>query len=378
MTAFYAKAETYSVDVKDDGEHIGRGVLINQLNCWFVITAGHVYFGNDFLRTDFSKITFLLGNYGALIVKPLLERDFAKKNDIFILKVDTNNIHQQLPTNLKILPLIESPAKFSFASVRPTAYQNNDPYPIRDLTYIEKKGDHFSFDIDTGYLQDYCNGLGGADLLKGISGSGLFTDHEGDPILHGIVIKVPNGGSSKELICGSLAPLLPLVENFSYSNVDIHGSKTSVLEGMKRMQNDITSSTVTNWCRDQENAEQHNRIQRKIQAIHDSDLVQEEKNKIVKNLLHGRNYVENRVKPNRLFFEEFSVVQNTLSSQSLIRYANNIGEANDMYSAIVNTCLDTLRSDLAKFCTASEILVLAHFIVSEWLADCMLDFRRKN
>ncbi len=179
---------------KDDGEHLGSGVLIKSENNFYILTAAHVLFGKANKSANASSFKFISEFYGELTVGENSTSFLINDEiDAFAVKICSTCILENYPSLLFTADHDFPSLKFCFRgkakSVSEKIYTvyNNSINGVSDGLIQVKipPEDYTDFKGETG-----------SEVLQGYSGSGLVISNHPDLYLSGIVCSVSNDNFS--------------------------------------------------------------------------------------------------------------------------------------------------------------------------------------
>jgi len=183
-----------SVKVRVNGGHTGTGTILSSNKSTFLVTAAHVIFGKSF--EHIQDIT--PGDVSAELDKDTTvyaceffgSQNEWKKHDVIAIKLE-------MPSGITIPDVYisdmieESGLRFIFRGT-PNVTGNEFKF-YEGFQFDDKNNDEehrVSIHGDSKYLTDF-NGIMGAELNAGVSGSGIFLETQTTPYMLGVVTSVP-------------------------------------------------------------------------------------------------------------------------------------------------------------------------------------------
>ncbi|WP_147692706.1 hypothetical protein [Vogesella mureinivorans] len=383
MVDFYNKIRSNSVDFYRNGTLNGRGVILESNGSFYVITAGHVVYGHNFELIDGGEFLIKLEcGVQCKLVCILTDCAFSKENELCILKVE---LEGGLEANLKKIELcriVKNPEITSCSVIRPAIFQNENSYPVTNLTYREQVVSNalHDFNVEPNHLQSVQQGSGGSYLLAGISGSGLFVDaepSEGNLYLHGILCEVPHDGISATFRYSELDKIadidsedITLIEkNFDLSSAIKSRQMLKILR--------VEQNAINDWSANAENKIFFDNITRKMKVIYPavSDALSE-RSKIIRLIIAGDSYIQNYIRKNQDLSSEYDYLMTAREGPKIyLNTSSNIAQAHEKYQEIQDECLQEVEESFSNKLPLVEKKVIRNYIISTQLADCNLDIK---
>jgi hypothetical protein len=215
-----------TVQISNNSQYLGSGVLVKVDNSFYVLSAAHVPFGDkcqNYSEILASSLSYKSEKYGVLnFVKSLGDIGTYTTYDIFAVEVEAITCADNFPTILFTDDTDCPDLKFLFRGRAKSASEN--AYTVEPCTKNGKLQSKIQLQIPIGFYNDF-KGESGAQVLQGYSGSGVFIhDNKSDlAYITSIVQSVsPDNFSGVNCICISLfcQYLIPNIELVKYKESD--------------------------------------------------------------------------------------------------------------------------------------------------------------
>jgi hypothetical protein len=371
------KKTTAKIYLNDEFE--GSGVIFMHNDELCVITAGHVIYGKKFSKNPLlSNITIKDKDDNCYKVEEIKgDNTFATIHDIVLLKLLKQNIANDIIClhfcTVSSHPLYDNYILRGTYSNKENA--SNNLYDIKNDEKHDLSNSKFLMQIDRNQLisSDYKHG---SEWLDGLSGSGIFYKNiEGEINCTGILLEIPNNGDHGKLLCSNIKILETIGINLDFKNgesLDVNSELNSKL--IAKLIQGRTEQTVEDWEKALDNI-QSELIDKKIKELYPAKRLKEHKYEVVKNLLVGQDYmiVLRRNKDLYKKYENLFLVFG--QTQVKLITVESRKEARDKYDNINEKYKEFLNKELNKL-ELSNIFIIANYGISEWLANCNLDFEK--
>lgn len=295
----------------------------------------------------------------------------SKKRDIALLVLDgeINNLEEICFFNPLPSPNLELIS-------RCRSHLNNEPTSLYSKEQIEKLDDFYYYiNIDKSLMED-SSGRWGASALQGISGAGIFIKFDQQLVLVGIISSIPDEGLFGKIRCSNASCFIEIHHSLkTKSNNDYDFGSSILKESLLMLKEENIDAVIRDWESAEENKKYKNNIDRKINILHIASKVEQEKKKIILNLLSGNNFARARMINYPNIETSYSTAHQVFDGEDMTLYFNNRSEANKGYKDIKLNYLNILSDTLSPHgLLKDEILLLRNKDIAFWLANCDLDF----
>jgi hypothetical protein len=241
---------------KDDGVHLGSGVLIKNENDFYVLTAAHVLFGETDKSADASNFKFISEFYGELTIAKGPKSFLRNSNiDAFSVKVCSTCSLESYP-NLLFTNDYDFPGlKFCFRGKAKSV--SGIPYTVYNASANGFSNDMIQIKIPPEYYTDF-KGDTGSVVLQGYSGSGLVIDNHPDLYLSGIVCSVSNDTFSG-VNCINLSEIksqlisdldvIDLKDTADLVRLDVRNIRTEISKEIIRFAKETNNKSIKNFIK---------------------------------------------------------------------------------------------------------------------------------
>jgi len=299
----------------------------------------------------------------------------SKKRDIALLVLDgdINNLEEIIFFNPIPSPNLELVS-------RCRSHLNTDPTSLYSKEQIEKLDDFYYYiNIDKSIMED-SSGRWGASALQGISGAGVFIKIHQQLVLVGIISSIPDDGLFGKIRCSNASCFVDIHDSLKINNRNDYNFGSSILkESLFMIKDENIDSVIHDWENLEENKKYKNNIDRKINILHVASKIEQEKKKIILNLLSGNNFARARMINYPNIETSYSTAHQVFGGEDMTLYVNNRSEANKGYQNIKLDYLNILSDSLSPHgLQKDEILLLRNKDIAFWLANCDLDFLEDN
>jgi len=362
--------------VQKNNSFIGSSVMFPWKGELCAITAGHNFYGKDFDQQP-DMVEWQITDYNGQshpVIEILGDVEFAKAHDIVFVKVDCQSNLMEficpkfcgIPKNPKHSLLFRGRYKASDSAVtrKKITYNTN----VGDLSH------HFLCDIEKALLMNDVY-KSGSDWLGGWSGSGLFIDNHSELICAGIMCEIPNKGNDAQLLFASVLALNEIgvdLEIIPASELDFDRRlNTASLDAILQS---VDENAVNKWETENQDSPQLMFLNRKLNEVYPEQLVQFNKRRIIKQLLNGKSYLAAELSKNEQLLQLYKNAYRVYDLESKQVYVDNKQEARAGLTAIKKDYETYLSQSIGQEFSATDVKLLAAYGVSEWIADCSLDF----
>lgn len=359
--------EKYCVRVKCK-DNVGSGVLINNANTFFVLTAAHCLGKQepdvrvvdiekqDDYASEFKNIT------ATRIAEFNLDKDFAL---IQIDFEDEEKFLEKYKLGIGILP--DTEIKFC-------GYQNINvdqfrPYNGKILSVSEPKG-KFRINLSADTFDQF--GEDGQYVAAGLSGSGVFTYRFNSPFLVGILNSVITDKAwNDDIDCCSIAHLQDYIKEY----VDLSDFE-NLRKWNENLEKERTEKEITAFKK--ENTGFFQKLYRKNKVLYVEDEIVDE---VTAN--HIRIYLsmkENLRDLENNYPELYKKTKNIISSFTKdVKYDYSTTVQNNQIAKDAKIKLERhLKSDLDKVIPSGTTKRISELQVIEWLGICTLNFKNND
>jgi hypothetical protein len=362
--------------VQKNDSFIGSSVIFPWKGELCAITAGHNFYGKSFKqKPDLAEWQIVDHSGQSHPVKEILgDIEFAKVHDIVLIKLDcmsdlTHFICPKfcgIPTNPKHSLLFRGRYNASGMAVT----RKNITYN----TNVAESSHHFLCDIEKALLVNDVY-KSGSDWLGGWSGSGLFLDNHSELICAGIMCEIPNNGNDAQLLFSSVLALNEIgidLEVIPASELDF--DKRLNIASLNAILQSVDENAVNKWETDNQDSPQLIFLNRKLKEVYPEESVQLNKRRIIKQLLNGKSYLAAELSKNEQLLQLYNNAYRVYDLESKEVYVDNQQEARAGLTIIKKDYETYLSQSIGQEFSATDVKLLAAYGVSEWIADCSLDF----
>ncbi|WP_130963628.1 hypothetical protein [Klebsiella pneumoniae] len=366
---------TAFIYISDD--FIGCAVIFKNNNEIMLATAFHVleslihnFSDNKHLiqivdeKNRIYKVNELRGN-----INESKRRDIA----LLVLDGDINNLEEIYFFNPLSSPNLELIS-------RCRSHINNIPTSLYSKEQIEKLDDFYYYiNIDKSIMED-SSGRWGASALQGISGAGVFIKIHQQLVLVGIISSIPDDGLFGKVRCSNASCFIEIHDSLKANSSNNYDFGSSILkESLLMLKDENIDSVIHDWESLEENKKYNNNIDRKIKILHVASKIDQEKKKIILNLLSGNNFARARMINYPNIETSYSTAHLVFGGEDMTLYVNNRAEANKGYQHIKSDYLNILSDSLSPHgLQKDEILLLRNKDIAFWLTNCDLDFLEED
>lgn len=362
--------------IHKNNSFVGSSILFPWKGGLCAITAGHNFYGKDFEHkpnTDEWQVADNLGNNHP-VIDIVGDVEFAKAHDIVLVKLDCQSELTDffcpkfcgIPKNPKHSLLFRGRYKGSATAVTRKKISYNST--------MVNPGHHFLCDIDKALLMNDSY-KSGSDWLGGWSGSGLFIDHHTELICAGILCEIPNKGNDGQLLFSSVLALYAQgidLEIIPAAELDFDRSlNTASLGAILRS---VDEQAITEWETTNQDSPQLGFLNRKLNEVYPEQAVEYNKRRIIKQLLTGKSYLAAELSKNEHLMELYKNAYQVYDLESKQFYVDSKQSALARLTAIKKEYEKYLSETIGRDFSATDVKLLASYGVSEWIADCSLDF----
>ncbi|WP_422527057.1 hypothetical protein [Serratia fonticola] len=354
-------------------EFIGCAVIFKSNNEIMLATAFHVLEPlinnlneNKHLVqiTDEKKRSYKVNELRGDIVE-------SKRRDIALLVLDgeVNDLEEISFLNPLTTPSLELICRCKSAL-------NSLPASLYSKEQIERCDDFYYYiNIDKSIMED-SSGRWGASALQGISGAGVFIKTHQQLVLVGVISSIPDDGLFGKIRCSNASCFIEIDNSLiNYNDKDYNFGNSILKESLHLLQEENIDSVIHEWESAEENKKYNININRKIKTLHITSKAEQEKKKIILNLLSGNNFARARMINNPNIETSYSTAHQVFCGEDMTVYVNNRSEANKSYQDIKLNYLNILSESLSPHgLRKDEILLLRNKDIAFWLANCDLDF----
>lgn len=253
---------------------------------------------------------------------------------------------------------------------------NITPAAIYSKEQIEKCDDFYYYiNIDKSIMED-SSGRWGASALQGISGAGVFIKIHQQLVLVGIISSIPDDALFGKIRCSNASCFIEIDNSLKmHSDKDYNFGNDILKKSLQILKDENIDSVIHDWESTEDNKKYNDNINRKINILHISSKVEQEKKKIILNLLCGNNFARERMINYPNIETSYSTAHQVFCGEDMTIYVNNRPEANKGYQDIKLNYLNILSESLSPHgLRKDEILLLRNKDIAFWLANCDLDF----
>jgi hypothetical protein len=356
---------------------VGSAILFPWKDELCAITAGHNFYGRDFAHepnvNEWQVVDHLGNSYPITTI--VCDVAFAKSHDIVLVKAACDSASADfvcpkfcsIPKNPRHSLLFRGRYKGSASAVTRRSITYNS-------TVAGMSDHHFLCDIDKALLMDDSY-RSGSDWLGGWSGSGLFIDHHQELICAGILCEIPNKGNDGQLLFSSLGALNLVgidLDIMPASDLDFNNSLNAA--SLTAILRSVTEQAVDEWETTNHDSPQLGFLNRKLIEIYPVESIQFNKRRIIKQLLTGKSYLTAELSKKEHLMDLYRNAYQVYDLEGKQFYVNSKPDALAQLSLIKNEYERYLSESIGRDFSAIDVKLLASYGVSEWIADCSLDF----
>jgi hypothetical protein len=362
--------------VQKNNSFIGSSVMFPWKGELCAITAGHNFYGKDFdQQPDIAEWHIADHNGQSHPVTEILgDVEFAKIHDIVFVKLDC----QSDLTNFTCPKFCGIPKNPKHSLLFRGRYKASDTAVThKKITYnsnVTGSSNHFLCDIEKSLLMNDVY-KSGSDWLGGWSGSGLFIDYHTELICAGVMCEIPNNGNDAQLLFSSVLALNEIgidLEIIPASELDFLRSLNAA--SLAAILQSVDEQAVTDWETNNQDSPQLGFLNRKLNEVYPKQSVQFNKRLIIKQLLNGKSYLAAELSRNEQLLQIYKNAYRVYDLESKQFYVDNKQEALVSLTTIKKEYEKYLFDSIGHGFSAIDIKLLAAYGVSEWIADCSLDF----
>ncbi|MFT6910155.1 MAG: hypothetical protein ACJAS1_006883 [Oleiphilaceae bacterium] len=188
----------------DTDEDLGSCIPCKKGSDFFIITCGHVLYKKDWtnLLRPINEIKVVVNDVEYFFEKLIGDSDKAEKTDLAILKIVVAHTDTPLPFLQVDFFNVQNEMSLreSKLCIFPQSDQSGALVKIVTDNFVRDRDSTFTVEVAKGTFHDINSGSGGAEHYKGISGSGLFLEHNGKIYLQGILKAIPKNTISEPIV----------------------------------------------------------------------------------------------------------------------------------------------------------------------------------
>ncbi|MBA6372732.1 hypothetical protein H4J56_15015 [Colwellia sp. BRX8-4] len=354
---------------KNNGEHMGSGVLIKNENNFYVLTAAHVLFGESNQSENESNFKFISEAYGELTVDAN-SKSFSRNDsiDAFAVKICSTCILESYPRLLFTADHDFPGLKFCFRGKAKS--DSGNPYTVYNSSINGFVGGVIQVKIPPEDYTDY-KGETGSEVLQGYSGSGLVISNHSALFLSGIVCSVSNDNFSG-VNCVCISDVKSKLLN-DLDVIDLKNTVDLVRLDVKNIRTDL-SKEIISLAKETNNIAIKN-LTRKMDLFlpgWDEDDLES----FVSDMLIWDELYQTKVVGNPKFKELIEDSKCELSSGNKKFFVSSAKEGNVKFHEIQTE----FKSIVSSFFTEHKlwgkyISTVSSGEIAKYLANCKLDFR---
>lgn len=378
MFKFSEEIKKTTARLYQNNDFLGSGVIFLLNNDIYTLTAGHNIYGIDFEKTPLLEHLIVKDKDNNFYKVDEISGDieFARQHDIILLKLlKQKNVNELICLHFCSKP--EHPEHyFTFRGTYPRTDNNEERTMNLDelkyrTTYSVSK---FIMNISTDKLKTP-DGEGGSEWMSGFSGSGLFYQDLEKLVCCGILLEIPDRGIGGELIFSDIKIIEKLGVNIKVEDSE----KFDVDKGLNantiaRIFREVNEKTVEDWEKADENNSKRDNIDRKLRVVYPTDNIKRYKVLIIKNLLRGGSFISILSHKKYLYeiYQKAYMVFDEMEEKEF--WVKDKDEASEKFKLISKEYKGHLQEVFDKKLDASDIKVIEKYGISEWLANCSLNF----
>ena len=198
----YKKALVGHIKTVDTKSILGSCVPCKKGNDLYIITCGHVLYNDDWsgLRHELIELKVEVNSHIYKLVNILGTVENAKDTDLSIVQI--RKVDDETNLSFFELSLLEVKDNNYLANSKVCVYPELDDraQAIGDIKFAGNETDfQYSVEVNKSKFHNINLGAAGASQYKGVSGSGLFYEYNGELFLQGIVKEIPNISVNSEI-----------------------------------------------------------------------------------------------------------------------------------------------------------------------------------
>jgi hypothetical protein len=362
-----------------DDNFLGSGVIFLLNDEIYTLTAGHNIYGIDFdenpLKDDLVIKDKDNNTYKVDEIKGNIE--FIRQHDITLLKLSK----QEVVNELICLQFCSRPTHPEHSFIFRGTYKRTDNNEERTMPFDNLKYRTTHDSISKFIIKSSSDELktidneGGSEWMSGFSGSGLFYQDLESLVCCGIFLEIPDRGIGGELIFSDIKIIEKLGINLQVENSDKFDiDKALNASTIARIFREINEKTVEDWENTDKNNSKRDNIDRKLRVIYPTENIKRYKVKIIKNLLRGGSFVSILSQKKYLYeiYQKAYMVFDEMEEKEF--WVKDEDEASEKFKLIGKEYQTHLQEVFDKKLDASDIKIIEKYGISEWLANCSLNF----
>lgn len=354
-----------------DGNKInqGSGILINNANTYFVITANHCINGenDEYLDYDIAKIWIeyqddYTSPFSRINVKEIVATN--KNEDWIILKVDDPKIGVDFTKTQNGNKFIEEDVFFA-------GFQQQNPDTRRPFegTIIDIANNQFKIKLkDETFSQ---GSIDGADIAKGLSGSGVFIIRTDRVYLIGILKSVIGEiALHDDIECCPISLIDSLLEEKCCDLGKIAISR----EWENITEKSSTEEDIQNWV--DSNDDWFENLLRKNRVLYPEDKAKEMTRERVLKFLE-QQYKNDQIRNKSQLINQFEETAAVYESTVKERFTRNVSDRN-VAKDLLGDLEDGFKAHIKELINDKSnkvTLELTKHKITEWLMNCSFDFK---
>lgn len=197
----HKKALVGHIKTVDTNSILGSCVPCKKGNDLYIITCGHVIYKDDWsgLRHELTELKVEVDSHAYRLNSILGTLENTQKTDLSIIQIE--KIENETNLSFVELKLLEAKNNTYLHNSKLCVYPFNERVQaFGDIKYAGNEIDFtYSVQVDKTKFYDINLGAAGASHYKGISGSGLFCEHNEDIYLQGIIKGLPQLSVNSEV-----------------------------------------------------------------------------------------------------------------------------------------------------------------------------------
>ncbi|MGF6436604.1 hypothetical protein [Kosakonia sp. 1610] len=355
------------------GDFIGCAVIFKKNNEIMLATAFHVLEPLAYNLSENRHLIQIVDEKKRIYKVNELRGNVSesKKRDVALLILDGEADSLE---EIFFLNPLSSPSMELISRCR--SRLNNHPTSLYSKEQIERFDDFYYYiNIDKNIMED-SSGRWGASALQGISGAGVFVKIHQQLVLVGIISSIPDDGLFGKIRCSNASCFIDIHDSLKTNDNNDYNYGSAILkESLLMLKDENIDSVIHEWESSEENKKYKNNIDRKISILHAANKIEQEKKKIILNLLSGNDFSRVRMSNNPNIETSYSTAHQVFCGEDMTLYVNNRSEANKGYQGIKLDYLNILSDSLSPHgLKKDEIRLLRNKDIAFWLANCDLDF----
>jgi len=362
-----------TIKISREPNYLGSGVLIRINNMYYVLTAAHVIYGDDFCDIDHANPSDFVYDsecYGILDYKETIgSKKIHRKNDLLVIRVESNTILTGYP-EIKFCDDVSFPkASFIFRgtakSVSGQIYSINPCY----VNSLPDEKNRFCLAVPLDSYSD-TKGETGAEVLQGYSGSGLFAKDSGEFLLVGVVLSVSDDNFSG-VNCISITALK---EDFFPELVlaDFHGGNKQFKLNIAELKREITQQLI-----DQRKGDSYGDVEnltRKMDVFIEG-WEPSELDEFIGDILLWDNIEHKRIRNNSEYRDLIDEAKIILASGNKYFRVADIQQGNEKFHKIQEKFVEIVNQQLEGTPLQKYSPTIAAGEIARLLANCKLNFK---